>query len=149
MDVLRTLNFYVTGRPAPQGSKNIGAHGSMREASRFLAVWRKQILIRAMEARLAAPDQWPTFDGAVSVQTTFYTARPIGTQFKMPIGPPDVDKLARAVLDALTQAGVYADDSRVIDLHVRKRWALQSHVPGARVAVECLRAPEDPVRIQS
>ncbi len=36
---------------------------------------------------------------------------------------PDVDRIAGHVLDALTDAGVYADDGQVTDLSVAKRWA--------------------------
>ncbi|MDV7391094.1 RusA family crossover junction endodeoxyribonuclease, partial [Arthrospira platensis SPKY1] len=37
--------------------------------------------------------------------------------------PPDVDKLARTVLDALTVAGVLADDKLVCELRSLKRYA--------------------------
>ena len=39
------------------------------------------------------------------------------------IGPkPDVDNYAKAIMDAMTEAGAWGDDSQVIDLRVVKRW---------------------------
>lgn len=45
---------------------------------------------------------------------------------------PDVDKLQRAVFDALTDAQVWRDDSLVVDVHARKVYADQ---PGVTVWV--------------
>lgn len=39
------------------------------------------------------------------------------------LGRPDVDNLAKAVLDACTTAGVWKDDAQVTQLAVEKRWA--------------------------
>ena len=35
---------------------------------------------------------------------------------------PDVDNVAKAIMDALTAAGVWADDSQVAELHVSKAY---------------------------
>lgn len=48
-----------------------------------------------------------------------------------PTTPPDIDKLARAVLDALTGI-VYEDDSQVIDVEARKTFGL---FPGLSVEI--------------
>ena len=47
---------------------------------------------------------------------------------------PDLDKLTRAVLDALTGV-LYLDDKQVIELHARKQYALYPAGPGARITV--------------
>jgi Holliday junction resolvase RusA-like endonuclease len=49
---------------------------------------------------------------------------------------PDVDKLARSTLDALSRI-VYVDDARIADLSVRKLYALD-RPPGALVRVQPL-----------
>ena len=75
-------------------------------------------------------------DGAIQVEITFYRRRPkghfgSGRQTKhivrdsadaMPITKPDVDKLSRAILDAL-KGVAWHDDAQVTDKVVRKRYA--------------------------
>lgn len=46
----------------------------------------------------------------------------------------DVDNLAKAVLDAMTNAGFWDDDRRVVELLVRKRWA-EGRVGGVTIKV--------------
>ena len=57
---------------------------------------------------------------------------------------PDLDNLAKAILDALTQIGVWRDDSQVIELTVRKVWVSDPLKQGAHIAIE--RVPEDEPR---
>ena len=48
----------------------------------------------------------------------------------------DVDKLARAVLDALTDAALWKDDSQVAQLVAEKRWYDGRLGAGVHVTVE-------------
>lgn len=52
------------------------------------------------------------------------------------VARPDLDNLAKSVVDSLTRAGVFADDNRVSELILRK---FNSPSPGLRVTVETLR----------
>lgn len=52
---------------------------------------------------------------------------------KMPTCKPDCDNLAKAILDALTNAGVWIDDKQVTHLQVRKLYNTRG---GARIVVE-------------
>lgn len=138
--MIQYMSFVVFGRPAPQGSKDQDAAGNMFEASRFLPAWRDKVKLGALRAR--SEHRWDTTDAAVAVDLLFALRRPARTlHTDYPGGQPDSDKLARAVLDMLTQAGVYVDDSRVVDLAVSKRWAPFDILsePGVHIRVEVLR----------
>lgn len=53
------------------------------------------------------------------------------------ISKPDVDNLAKAVLDACTDAGVWHDDSQIIQLSITKTY---EPITGARLTIECPKA---------
>ena len=50
---------------------------------------------------------------------------------------PDIDKLARAILDALTDARVWPDDGQVVTMHVEKRYG----EPGVEIEAISLEVP--------
>jgi crossover junction endodeoxyribonuclease RusA len=60
--------------------------------------------------------------GPVDLTINFYLPRGKTVKRDYPITKPDIDKLLRCILDALTGV-VYVDDSQVIDVHVAKRYA--------------------------
>lgn len=130
----RGVTFIVRGTPAPQGSKRafvVGNRARVVEDSKKSAPWRDSVSAAAAEAMNGADP----IDGPVEVTVTFFSVRPASVKpAKRPYPSviPDVDKLARAVLDGLTAGGVFTDDSRVVDLHASKRYAT---VPGAEVTV--------------
>lgn len=70
------------------------------------------------------------YDGAVTVEAEFGFVRPKSVSEKkrphMTV-KPDIDKLARAILDALTNHA-YRDDSQVISLTLRKVYADKEYV---------------------
>lgn len=55
-----------------------------------------------------------------------------------PVTKPDLDKLCRAVLDALTDAGVWRDDSQVAELNAGKVYATGGDRPGCVIEVSSL-----------
>lgn len=144
----RVDGLRVIGRPAPQGSKRVGMAGQMMEQSPYLAAWAgawKGGKVRGKRAHGAverdtfqwfadngiAPAELPYLRGPVGIEITFYLDPAHG-----PVdGPPDADKLARATFDALTQARLWEDDSRAIDVILRKRPAMLpfSYEPGALI----------------
>lgn len=127
------IEFFVKGRPVQQGSKDIGPHGQLREAAPGLKAWRGRVKLAAMKARIAAGHA--TFTSATRVDVVFFVPRPVDPRDPdYPTGPPDLDKYARAIGDALTQAGVYRDDSLTVEIHAYKLWA-RGEVEGALVHV--------------
>lgn len=119
------LTMFVPGRPRPKGSKRI-ARGRLIESSRGLRQWREALALAALAARQDAGGEWPITDAA-KVGMVFYVRRITSK--------PDIDKLARAVLDALVEAGILADDSIVVHLEVWKWTAGDSEGEGVSVRV--------------
>lgn len=124
------LSFFVAGLPVTQGSKSairvgdraIVVEGKSDKARGNFTAWRHAI---ATEARRAAGNGWPTAQ-AVIVTLEFRLQRPASAPKRRrtwPIGARsgDVDKLARAALDAITGVLV-ADDAQVVGLSVTKRY---------------------------
>lgn len=131
---MSSLDVFVPGRPAPQGSKRyLGAGRPMIESSKAVAPWRADIRTHLTTAHAGNP-----LDGAVHVHLEFVLPRPKSTP-KRRTPPattrPDLDKLVRAVLDAITSAGVWNDDSQVVRLDARKRLAQLDEAPGCRIIV--------------
>jgi crossover junction endodeoxyribonuclease RusA len=134
-DVITSWVFrlFVPGRPAPQGSKRHVGRGILVESSKAVAPWRTTVAWHASQAFTAAPLQ-----GALVVQFEFVMPRPTSLP-KTKATPasvkrPDLDKLARAVMDALSDV-VWGDDSQVVDLHATKRYAERDEQPGVQIVV--------------
>jgi crossover junction endodeoxyribonuclease RusA len=74
--------------------------------------------------------------GPVGATLTFSLRRPKKLPTRYPVGQRsgDVDKLARAALDAMTGV-VYLDDAQVVSLLVTKCWAEADTAPGVEVLV--------------
>ena len=78
------------------------------------------------EIRLQLPAQAP-LDGAIQAELEFVLPRGKTVTRDRPSVVPDLDKLVRAVLDALQTTkklpGVITDDSRITELTARKRYS--------------------------
>ena len=147
-DVLR---FPVVGNPRPQGSKSAfavtkkNATTGKREpvfrdgkpvisvaeqGRKELAPWRSDVAEAAVHAYRPIYGLDPT-PGPVFVRLTFYRPRPASHYRKdgslrdaaelYPDTWFDLDKLARAALDAMTGI-IFVNDARVVTLPLRKRY---------------------------
>jgi len=144
---MTAIRFTVPGRPVTQGSKKHVGHGRMIEANERLRPWRDSI---AWHARQAVPPGWNVFQ-PMSLDAVFLFPRPASHLLKdgrlRRAAPPemtsrrggDLDKLLRALCDALTQSGIWADDSQWICGLVQKKYA----PPGQPGGLECWIAPVD------
>lgn len=131
------LEMFIPGRAAPQGSKRHVGGGILVESSKAVGPWRTLVSWHVAQTFTDAP-----LDGPLAVEIDFVMPRPVATPKRRTppaIKKPDVDKLARAVLDALTRI-VWRDDSQIVDMHVTKRLAELDEQPGARIRIA--RAPE-------
>lgn len=128
-----TLTFFVPGKPAPQGSHRHVGRGVLRESSPHVGPWRERVAIAAHNAMNGRP----IYSGQVEVWLDFILPRPKSTpKTRTPpaIKRPDIDKLARAILDAITGT-ILADDAQVTYLSATKRLAEIDETPGVRIEV--------------
>jgi Holliday junction resolvase RusA-like endonuclease len=136
-DAIEELTITVLGVPVPQGSKKGFARGKgvqiVDDNADVLKPWRKKVRSAAefvLADRPGIPKQVPVF-----AHLTFYMPRPASVKRLRPSVKPDVDKLTRAIFDALTDADVWADDGQVVDLHVHEYYADDEPYVSIRVGV--------------
>ena len=117
------LHAVVHGLPIAQG--NISHLGKGRPAiygnQKLLKPWRQRLHWELRHCVNGIAD-FP-LAGPVAVDITFTMPKPKAAPKKRrtyPITRPDRGKLARAVEDALTEAGVIRDDSQIVDGATRK-----------------------------
>lgn len=125
----------VFGDPAPQGSKTIMRGRLVEASSKKLVPWRKAVQTAAL-AYLAETGHRP-FKEAVKLKVIFYVQRPKSVKRQFPTVPADLDKLVRAVGDALTYGEVWGDDSQVIHLDCKKFYA-DTRAPGAEIEIHSI-----------
>jgi crossover junction endodeoxyribonuclease RusA len=126
---MRELSFRVNGLPAPQGSKRHVGNGRMIEASKKVGPWRAAVF----EA-VASLDFEP-FANECSIEIVFYLEKPKTVKRILPTVPPDLDKLIRGLLDALTLAHVWLDDALAVDIAAVKIYASEVDPPGAKIII--------------
>lgn len=132
-----SLSLFVPGRPAPQGSKRHVGKGVMVESSKEVKPWRESIRWAVLEWAHGELNA----EGPMSVRLVFIMPRPASTPKRRTppaVKRPDVDKLVRAVLDALSSAFVWRDDSQVVELYAAKRIAEPEEAPGVQILVQSL-----------
>ena len=131
------ISFQVYGLPAAQGSKNPWGG----EANKQLKPWRNDVAVAA----LASLNGEPLIAGPVSLRAVFIFPRPkshyrtgkrAGDVKENAPGwktsAPDLDKLVRAVGDALTGV-LFRDDAQIVDIAVTK---IYGQTPGVHVKIE-------------
>lgn len=145
-DAPSPVAFFVPGIPAPQGSKKYVGNGIMVESSKKVKPWRAAVGHEAMVAMAGRV----IFEGPVSVHIVFHFPRPKG-HFRSSgavkpgrewhVQKPDIDKLERAVFDAM-KGIAWRDDSQVVESLKTKRWTTRT--PGAEIVIR--RAGDAPSR---
>jgi crossover junction endodeoxyribonuclease RusA len=134
------ITFTVIGHAQPQGStKAFNVPGKrypvVTSDNPNLNGWRHLVADEAQRHAAGGP-----MYGGVRVMLEFALQRPksLPKRTSQHLKKPDIDKLARAVLDALTGI-LYHDDSEVVRLDVTKRYAAPTEAPSVRITVQsCL-----------
>lgn len=136
MTVLQIFVPVVIGAPPkPKGSLRHVGRNRMVEQVKGSGTWRETVALYARQA--ATQQHWSTTKDAVIVGIRIYLPHN-GSKNVFPTGhnTGDVDKHARNILDALADAGIYADDSQVVGLSIVKLYASQDTENAAEITVE-------------
>ncbi len=143
------LDFWVLGVPAPQGSKRHVGNGVMVESSAKVKPWREAVKWAVSDAVGIVAGRLYLFPmSPLRVEVMFVLPRPRGhyrtgrnahllrdAAPRRPAGKPDIDKLVRSTFDAMSDAGVWRDDSQVATVLALKVYEAPGRPVGARVSV--------------
>lgn len=137
------ISFHVDGDPQGQPRPRARYKGpkGVYTPSGKAKQWARIVEIIAKQNRPSKP-----VAGAVSVLLAFAFLRPKSHYRKgrniqllresarmQHVQKPDVDNLAKLVLDCLTRLRFWRDDSQVIELEIKKRWTQTT--PGVTISV--------------
>lgn len=138
--------FCAYGVPMPMGSKTalvskttgriVLKDGRNKESQRAYREWcaavESAVCARRMIRGYEVDD-----DAPLLVRLTFFLPRPASAPRRVthPVRKPDLDKLARCVLDCLTRAHAIADDARIVLLIAEKRFASDVRTAGCDITL--------------
>lgn len=116
---MKAFSLFIPGKPLTKGSwrpvksKTTGKI-FMKSDNKEAPFWQQtiKILVKNKMAGII-------WDGPVSLILEYYFLKPKSVKRTYPTVKPDIDKLERLVLDALTGV-VYRDDAQVIKVHHKK-----------------------------
>lgn len=146
-----SFSFFVPGEPITEGSTRAFASGQRvvvtHDRGPELTAWRIKVA-HAAEAAAREAGWDPQHDGPVVVTATFLLPRPksVPRSRRLPHTKPDLDKLQRAIGDALApykRPGVLRDDSRIVEWRATKLYARSE--PGVHVAIMAVDGKFDPL----
>lgn len=129
------LEVFVEGSPVPQGSFRHVGNGRIISANPKLNSWRQTIADQVIEKTPVR-----LIDESCVVRLVFTLPRPKSvpkSRRERPTVKPDLDKLIRATLDAISlprYVQLLTDDSIVTDIHAAKRYADHTE-PGVQIFI--------------
>lgn len=138
--MITSMRFSVLGEAKPKGSTRsfynpktkkvvtVGANPGTKD-------WQQRIATEAQKAVEFNGVFFPK-EQAVNITMIFYLPRPACIKDREPdhTKRPDIDKLARSVLDGLTGI-VYEDDSQVKRMNVEKAYARVDSPPRVEISI--------------
>jgi len=128
------ISFFVAGEPIPKGStKSFYTGGKVitTNANRRTKDWELRIGTEAQKLNATCTTE------PVELLLFFRLSRPKSLPRKVQyhVRRPDLDKLIRACLDALTGI-LFRDDSQVCAIHATKRYVLDGQGSGVEIQLE-------------
>jgi len=144
---MKELHVSVYGRPVAQPRPRLGRRGAYTPDNGIKA-WKEGI-IYAAKVSLLQQHKGTRFTGPIQLTLIFSMPRPKSHfdskgQIKAkylntyPAKKPDLDNLAKAVMDALTNAKIWSDDNAVVVLDCRKLYSSCTKTAGVDIVVSDL-----------
>lgn len=134
---MKIISLFIPGAAKTKGSMRHVGRGQMRESVEGSTQW-KRLMAGLLHAHYRKFYSEP-MAGPVSVRAL--VVLPVEPEKLIEQGSGDVDKLARNLLDALTDAKVYGDDAQVVVLHIVKESFRTGRPIGIEVTVQELTRP--------
>ena len=128
--------FYITGEPAPQGSKNgrvVDGRVVMWESSLKVKPWRAAVTTITQQEM--AKQKIEMFTEPIELCLIFFLTRPKSVKREYPSVKPDLDKLIRSTCDGLKTGGLYTDDALIVAITATKQYAPVGMKAGCQVLV--------------
>ena len=121
------MRYFIAGDPVPQGSLNFYHGRAVHSNQKYLHPWREKIANEIGQ-------HVSVNEGPFEIELAFTLRRPRTVTREAATVRPDLDKLVRAVLDALTRVA-YQDDSQVVRLVAEKSYGSE---PGVFIKIRAL-----------
>lgn len=126
-----SFSLFIPGIPASKGSYRPITGRSRttgKPVTRLIPMDKKERPWRDHVRDTILSHRTPTIphESFVTVETTFYLPRPKTippSKRKQPTVKPDIDKLQRALYDAITETHIWHDDCQITDVTSHKRYA--------------------------
>lgn len=136
--MIEPIEIVAYGTPQPKGSltaflvsgRIVMTEGKGKVAQKAYHDWRRTL----KQAGVAARGETPLLTGTLTADITFRLHRGLTVVREYPSITPDLDKLVRAVFDAMT-GSVWKDDCLVVGLNCRKLYA-ETEPPGATITIK-------------
>ena len=135
----RRVTLIVQGVPQPKGSLKAFRHARSRRIvvtadNPKLRAWQRAVQVTALAARGRGGRAFP---GPVTVECLFLLPRPRSYPARVVhhTRKPDLDKLVRAIFDALAADVLFGDDAAVVEVRATKAYAGDGFQPGVLITV--------------
>lgn len=126
------LEVTVLGTAQPQGSKTVYNGRAVDANASKLKPWRKAVTQQTLQQL----QDWELTADPIQVTVDIFLPRPRTVTRPLHTVKPDLDKLARAILDGITDTkAVWVDDSQVIDLRARKHYVWEELEPQVAIRI--------------
>jgi crossover junction endodeoxyribonuclease RusA len=133
------IEIDICGRPAPKGSRlskvSKAGHSYTFPASKYEKPWVDAVKEQTQIVMRHHPTPAPPY----AVELEFRLHKPHNARYDYPPAP-DIDKLARAVIDGLEQGGALSNDKHVTSLTVNKRYIEPGEQPGVHTRISSFAA---------